>query len=115
MLTAEDIAPHAIAACLEWPHEHADALWAWVKASPKDEHQALVAATDRLLATVHGMRDPRRVEKLWQHHRYKFFTPKTLVLGLELMLGEGLLDRTTATRLQDLVLEDTDKVGRWKD
>jgi len=52
MLTAEDIAPHAIAACLEWPHEHADALWAWVKASPKDEHQALVAATDRLLAKV---------------------------------------------------------------
>ena len=54
------------------------------------------------------------MEKMWRHHQYKYLTPKTLVLGLELMLGEGLLDRTTATRLQNLVLEDTDKVGRWK-
>jgi len=76
--------------------------------------QALVKATDRLLVVVNGMQDRPRVEKMWRHHQYKYLTPKTLVLGLELMLGEGLLDRTTATRLQNLVLEDTDKVGRWK-
>jgi len=114
MASADEMSVHGLAECLEWPVVHAAVFWAWAKANPKPEFQALVRATDRLLVVVNGMQDRPRVEKMWRHHQYKYLTPKTLVLGLELMLGEGLLDRTTATRLQNLVLEDTDKVGRWK-
>jgi len=114
MPSADEMSAQGLAECLEWPITSAAAFWAWAKESPKPDMQALVRATDRLLVVVNGMQDRPRVEKMWRHHQYKYLTPKTLVLGLELMLGEGLLDRTTATRLQNLVLEDTDKVGRWK-
>ena len=115
MPSADEMSAQGLAECLEWPVVHAAAFWAWAKASPKPELQALVRATDRLLAIVNGMGDRPRVEKLWRHHQYKYLTPKTLVLGLEAMVEQALLDRATATRLQNLVLEDTDKVGRWKD
>ena len=114
MPRADEMTVQGLSECLEWPLAHAAAFWTWAKASPKPDMQALVKATDRLLVVVNGMQDRPRVEKMWRHHQYKYLTPKTLVLGLELMLGEGLLDRTTATRLQNLVLEDTDKTGRWK-
>jgi hypothetical protein len=114
MSSADEMSVQGLAECLEWPVAHAAAFWSWAKASSKPELQALVQATDRLLAIVNGLGDRHRVEKLWRHHQYKFLTPKTLVLGLETMHDEGLLDRTTTTGLQNLVLEDTDKVGRWK-
>jgi hypothetical protein len=115
MASADEMSAQGLSECLEWPLAHAGAFWTWAKASPKPELQALVRATDRLLAIVNGLGDRHRVEKLWRHHQYKYLTPKALVLGLEVMHDEGLLDRATATRLQNLVLEDTDKVGRWKD
>ena len=114
MPSADEMSVQGLAECLEWPITSAAAFWSWAKESPKSELQALVKATDRLLAIVNGLGDRHRVEKLWRHHQYKYLTPKALVLGLETMYDEGLLDRTTATRLQALVLEDTDKIGRWK-
>ena len=115
MSRADDMSVQGLAECLEWPIASAAAFWTWAKASPKPEMQALVQATDRLLAIVNGMQDRHRVEKIWRRHQREYLTPKTLVLGLEAMVEQALLDRTTATRLQNLVLEDTDKVGRWKD
>jgi hypothetical protein len=115
MSNADEMSVQGLAECLEWPIASAAAFWTWAKTSAKPDMQALVHATDRLLAIVNGMPDRHRVEKLWRHHQYKYLTPRTLVLGLETMVEQALLDRTTATRLQNLVLEDTDKVGRWKD
>jgi hypothetical protein len=115
MPSADEMSVQGLAECLEWPIASAAAFWTWATTSAKPDMQALVHATDRLLAIVNGMPDRHRVEKLWRHHQHKYLTPKTLVLGLEAMVEQTLLDRATATGLQNLVLEDTDRFGRWKD
>jgi hypothetical protein len=81
MASADEMTVQGLAECLEWPITSAAVFWSWAKESPKPEMQALVRATDRLLAIVNGMPDRPRVEKLWRHHQYKYLTPKALALG----------------------------------
>jgi hypothetical protein len=103
-----------MAVMLHWPIAVATAWWEWATTRTHPNAAAFRVATERLLVTVHAMRDPLGRERLWRQYKLRQLSPRLVVEGLETLHERGELDRGTATRLEEGVLTCTDKHGRWK-